>query len=185
MIRHILKNTDSKVDVHNPELWITVEIRDTNTFIYFNSYNYYMNERYNGTSAMLAYQGELNSSGLRYFSVNNLAVFSKIGMFSFNIAGGRCEACAGDGVKRLKMYFMSDVFVPCEVCGGKRYSREVLDVKYKGKSIGMKTVSELFKILKISSTLIKVAVDTIIFIINVEKIIITNPIVIITFLNLY
>ena len=58
-----------------------------------------------------------------------------LGKFSFNVEGGRCEACAGDGVKRLKMYFMSDVFVPCEVCGGKRYSREVLDVKYKGKSI--------------------------------------------------
>lgn len=58
-----------------------------------------------------------------------------IGKFSFNVEGGRCEACAGDGVKRLRMYFMSDVFVPCEVCGGKRYSREVLDVKYKGKSI--------------------------------------------------
>ncbi len=58
-----------------------------------------------------------------------------IGKFSFNVEGGRCEACAGDGVKRLRMYFMADVFVPCEVCGGKRYSREVLDVKYKGKSI--------------------------------------------------
>ena len=58
-----------------------------------------------------------------------------IGKFSFNVEGGRCEACAGDGLKRLKMYFMADVFVPCEVCGGKRYSREVLDVKYKGKSI--------------------------------------------------
>lgn len=58
-----------------------------------------------------------------------------MGKFSFNIEGGRCEACAGDGVKRLRMYFMSDVFVPCEVCGGKRYSREVLEVKYKGKSI--------------------------------------------------
>ena len=58
-----------------------------------------------------------------------------VGKFSFNVEGGRCEACAGDGVKRLRMYFMSDVFVPCEVCGGKRYSREVLDVKYKGKSI--------------------------------------------------
>ncbi len=58
-----------------------------------------------------------------------------MGKFSFNIEGGRCEACAGDGVKRLRMYFMPDVFVPCEVCGGKRYSREVLDVKYKGKSI--------------------------------------------------
>jgi len=58
-----------------------------------------------------------------------------MGKFSFNVAGGRCEACSGDGVKRLRMYFMADVFVPCEVCGGKRYSREVLDVKYKGKSI--------------------------------------------------
>jgi len=58
-----------------------------------------------------------------------------LGKFSFNVSGGRCEACAGDGVKRLRMYFMSDVFVPCEVCNGKRYSREVLDVKYKGKSI--------------------------------------------------
>ena len=55
--------------------------------------------------------------------------------FSFNVSGGRCEACAGDGVKRLRMYFMADVFVPCEVCGGKRYSREILEVKYKGKSI--------------------------------------------------
>lgn len=55
--------------------------------------------------------------------------------FSFNIEGGRCEACAGDGVKRLRMYFMADVYVPCEVCGGKRYSREVLDCLYKGKSI--------------------------------------------------
>ena len=58
-----------------------------------------------------------------------------MGKFSFNVSGGRCEACAGDGVKRLRMYFMADVFVPCEVCAGKRYSREVLDVKYKGKSI--------------------------------------------------
>ncbi len=57
------------------------------------------------------------------------------GKFSFNIPGGRCEACMGDGVKRLKMYFMADVFVPCEVCAGKRYSREILDVKYKGKNI--------------------------------------------------
>lgn len=57
------------------------------------------------------------------------------GDFSFNVPGGRCEACSGDGVKRLRMYFMADVFVPCEVCGGKRYSREILDVKYKGKSI--------------------------------------------------
>ncbi len=58
-----------------------------------------------------------------------------LGKFSFNVEGGRCEACAGDGLKRLRMYFMADVFVPCEVCLGKRYSREVLDVKYKNKSI--------------------------------------------------
>ena len=58
-----------------------------------------------------------------------------LGKFSFNVSGGRCEACAGDGVKRLRMYFMADVYVPCEVCNGKRYSRDVLDVKYKGKSI--------------------------------------------------
>ncbi len=58
-----------------------------------------------------------------------------LGKFSFNVSGGRCEACAGDGVKRLRMYFMADVFVPCEVCGGRRYNREVLEVKYKGKSI--------------------------------------------------
>ncbi len=58
-----------------------------------------------------------------------------LGKFSFNVEGGRCDACSGDGVKRLKMYFMADVFVPCEVCGGKRYTREVLNVKYKGKSI--------------------------------------------------
>ncbi|MBQ4101227.1 MAG: excinuclease ABC subunit UvrA, partial [Oscillospiraceae bacterium] len=58
-----------------------------------------------------------------------------IGRFSFNLAGGRCEACDGDGVKRLRMYFLPDVYVPCEVCNGKRYNREVLEVKYKGKSI--------------------------------------------------
>lgn len=58
-----------------------------------------------------------------------------MGKFSFNVPGGRCEACAGDGVKRLRMYFMADVFVPCEVCLGKRYSRETLEIKYKGKSI--------------------------------------------------
>lgn len=58
-----------------------------------------------------------------------------IGKFSFNVPGGRCEACGGDGVKRLRMYFLPDVYVPCEVCEGKRYNREVLQVKYKGKSI--------------------------------------------------
>ena len=59
----------------------------------------------------------------------------KKGRFSFNIKGGRCEACAGDGIIRIEMNFLPDIYVPCEVCGGKRYNRETLEVKYKGKSI--------------------------------------------------
>ena len=59
----------------------------------------------------------------------------KKGRFSFNVKGGRCEACAGDGIIKIEMHFLPDVYVPCEVCQGKRYNRETLDVKYKGKNI--------------------------------------------------
>ena len=59
----------------------------------------------------------------------------KKGRFSFNVKGGRCEACSGDGILKIEMHFLPDVYVPCEVCHGKRYTREKLEVKYKGTSI--------------------------------------------------
>ncbi|MBR6479419.1 MAG: ATP-binding cassette domain-containing protein, partial [Clostridia bacterium] len=57
------------------------------------------------------------------------------GRFSFNVKGGRCESCKGDGIVKIEMHFLADVYVPCEVCGGSRYNRETLEVKYKGKNI--------------------------------------------------
>ena len=57
------------------------------------------------------------------------------GRFSFNVKGGRCEACEGDGIIKIEMHFLPDIYVPCEVCKGKRYNRETLEVKYKGKNI--------------------------------------------------
>ncbi|MDF2836716.1 MAG: excinuclease subunit, partial [Paenibacillus sp.] len=59
----------------------------------------------------------------------------KKGRFSFNVKGGRCEACRGDGIIKIEMHFLPDVYVPCEICKGKRYNRETLEVKYKGKNI--------------------------------------------------
>jgi len=59
----------------------------------------------------------------------------KPGRFSFNVKGGRCEACSGDGIIKIEMHFLPDVYIPCEVCKGKRYNRETLDIKYKGKTI--------------------------------------------------
>ena len=78
------------------------------------------------------------------------------GRFSFNIPGGRCEACSGDGIIKIEMHFLPDVYVPCEVCKGKRYSRETLEVKYKGKSISdvlNMTVEEALDFFKNISTI--------------------------------
>jgi len=71
-----------------------------------------------------------------YSSTNEAKVRGyKKGRFSFNIKGGRCEACRGDGIIKIEMHFLPDVYVPCEICKGKRYNRETLEVKYKGQSI--------------------------------------------------
>ncbi|MFP3489084.1 excinuclease ABC subunit UvrA, partial [Staphylococcus sp. SIMBA_130] len=59
----------------------------------------------------------------------------KQGRFSFNVKGGRCEACRGDGIIKIEMHFLPDVYVPCEVCHGKRYNRETLEIEYKGMNI--------------------------------------------------
>ena len=75
-------------------------------------------------------------SGIVYASTNEAKVRGyKKGRFSFNVKGGRCEACRGDGIIKIEMHFLPDVYVPCEVCHGKRYNRETLEVHYKGKSI--------------------------------------------------
>ncbi|MBF0715298.1 excinuclease ABC subunit UvrA [Gemelliphila palaticanis] len=84
-----------------------------------------------------------------YASTNEakLRGYSK-GRFSFNVKGGRCEACSGDGILKIEMHFLPDVYVPCEVCEGKRYNRETLEVKYKGKSISdvlNMTIEEAYK----------------------------------------
>lgn len=75
----------------------------------------------------------------------------KAGRFSFNVKGGRCESCSGDGIIKIEMHFLPDVYVPCEVCGGKRYNRETLEVKYKGKNISdvlNMTVEEAYEFFK-------------------------------------
>ncbi len=82
------------------------------------------------------YTGVFNDIRDLFASTNEAKVRGyKAGRFSFNVRGGRCEACKGDGIIKIEMHFLPDIFVPCEVCKGKRYSRETLDVHYKGKNI--------------------------------------------------
>lgn len=82
------------------------------------------------------YTGAFNDIREVFASTNDAKLRGyKIGRFSFNVKGGRCEACEGDGILKIEMHFLPDVFVPCEVCKGKRYNRETLEVKYKGKNI--------------------------------------------------
>jgi excinuclease ABC subunit A len=87
------------------------------------------------------------------------------GRFSFNVKGGRCEACAGDGIIKIEMQFLPDVYVPCEVCGGKRYNREALEIHYKGKSIAdvlemtVEEALEFFKNVPIAETKLRTLND--------------------------
>jgi len=87
------------------------------------------------------------------------------GRFSFNVKGGRCEACAGDGIIKIGMQFLPDVYVPCEVCGGKRYNREALEIHYKGKSIAdvlemtVEEALEFFKNVPIAETKLRTLND--------------------------
>ncbi|MDH4358847.1 MAG: excinuclease ABC subunit UvrA [Candidatus Berkelbacteria bacterium] len=89
----------------------------------------------------------------------------KPGRFSFNVWGGRCEKCHGDGVLKVEMHFMPDVYIPCDVCRGKRYNRETLEVKYKGKNISevldmsVNEAAEMFKNIPVASTRLKVLQD--------------------------
>uniref|UniRef100_UPI0024B08F83 ATP-binding cassette domain-containing protein n=1 Tax=Angelakisella massiliensis TaxID=1871018 RepID=UPI0024B08F83 len=82
------------------------------------------------------YTGTFNDIREVFASTNDAKMRGyKSSRFSFNVKGGRCEACEGDGIIKIEMHFLPDVFVPCEVCKGRRYNRETLEVKYKGKSI--------------------------------------------------